>query len=102
MKRLTHPLTPAGAADYADPTFSSTLITWQQAHPESDCFGVDLSAPCLRIANQRAREHGMSLHLSQQELAHLDYATDSFDLIIRLLRKAASNTRRHTILPPAE
>jgi A/G-specific adenine glycosylase len=32
MKRLTHPLTPAGAADYADPTFSSTLIAWQQAH----------------------------------------------------------------------
>ena len=32
MKRLTHPLAPAGAADYADPTFSADLIAWQQQH----------------------------------------------------------------------
>lgn len=32
MKRLTHPLAPEGAADYADPTFSATLIAWQQQH----------------------------------------------------------------------
>ena len=59
----------------------AALISWQEQHPESECFGVDLSAPCLRLANQRARERGMTLHLSQQDLAHLDYADDSFDLI---------------------
>ena len=59
----------------------AALITWKQQHPESDCYGVDLSAPCLELANQRAQERGMTLHLSQQDLAHLDFADNSFDLI---------------------
>lgn len=34
MKRQTHPLATAGssATDYLDPTFSATLIAWQQQH----------------------------------------------------------------------
>jgi len=34
MKRLTHPLAPAGssATNYTDPSFSATLIAWQQQH----------------------------------------------------------------------
>ena len=59
----------------------AALITWQQLHPESECHGVDLSAPCLKLAHRRAREHGFHFHLSQQDLEHLDYANDSFDLI---------------------
>lgn len=59
----------------------AALITWQELHPRSECHGVDLSAPCLRVANSRARERGMTLYLSQQDLAQLDYAADSFDLI---------------------
>jgi ubiquinone/menaquinone biosynthesis C-methylase UbiE len=59
----------------------AALITWQQSHPESECHGVDLSAPCLKVANLRAREQGFECFLSQQDLEHLDYADDSFDLI---------------------
>jgi ubiquinone/menaquinone biosynthesis C-methylase UbiE len=59
----------------------AALITWQQAHPESECHGVDLSAPCLKLANLRAREQGFEFFLSQQDLEHLDYADNSFDLI---------------------
>ncbi len=59
----------------------AALITWQELHPESECYGVDLSAPCLELANQRARERAMTLHLSQQDLARLDFADNSFDLI---------------------
>jgi ubiquinone/menaquinone biosynthesis C-methylase UbiE len=59
----------------------AALITWQQLHPESECHGVDISAPCLKVAHRRAREHGFRFHLSQQDLEHLDYANDSFDLI---------------------
>ncbi|MFM8518696.1 MAG: class I SAM-dependent methyltransferase [Nevskiaceae bacterium] len=59
----------------------AALTTWQQLHPESECHGVDLSAPCLKVAHRRAREQGFRFHLSQQDLEHLDYANDSFDLI---------------------
>ena len=47
------------------------LITWQQMHPDSECHGVDLSAPCLKLAHRRAVEHGYRFHLSQQDLEHL-------------------------------
>jgi ubiquinone/menaquinone biosynthesis C-methylase UbiE len=57
------------------------LITWQQLHPESECHGVDLSAPCLKLAHKRAREQGCELYFSQQDLEHLDYADDTFDLV---------------------
>lgn len=59
----------------------AALITWQALHPDSECHGVDLSAPCLKLANLRAREQGFRFFLSQQDLEHLDYADDSFDLI---------------------
>lgn len=59
----------------------AALTTWQQLHPESECHGVDLSAPCLKVAHRRAREQGFRFHLSQQDLEHLDYANDTFDLI---------------------
>ncbi len=59
----------------------AALLTWQGLHPESECHGVDLSAPCLRLANLRAREQGRTLFLSQQDLEHLDYPDGHFDLI---------------------
>jgi len=59
----------------------AALMTWQQSHPESECHGVDLSAPCLTLAHRRARERGMTLYFSQQDLEHLDYPDEYFDLI---------------------
>ena len=59
----------------------AALLTWHEMHPESELHGVDLSAPCLKLANRRARERGVTLHLSQQDLERLDYADASFDLI---------------------
>jgi ubiquinone/menaquinone biosynthesis C-methylase UbiE len=57
------------------------LIAWQQMHPHSECHGVDLSAPCLKLAHRRAVEHGYRFHLSQQDLEHLDYPDGHFDLL---------------------
>jgi ubiquinone/menaquinone biosynthesis C-methylase UbiE len=57
------------------------LIAWQELHPESECHGVDLSAPCLKLAHKRARERGLVLNFSQQDLEHLDYADGTFDLV---------------------
>lgn len=59
----------------------AALITWQQRQPQSECHGVDLSAPCLKVANLRARERGMRFLLSQQDLEHLDYPDAHFDLV---------------------
>jgi ubiquinone/menaquinone biosynthesis C-methylase UbiE len=59
----------------------AALVAWQQRHPESECHGVDLSAPCLKLANLRALERGYRFFLSQQDLEHLDYPADHFDLI---------------------
>lgn len=59
----------------------AALVTWQSLHPESECHGVDLSEPCLLLANQRAREKGYRFVLSQQDLEHLDYPDGSFDLV---------------------
>ncbi len=59
----------------------AALITWQQQQPQSECHGVDLSAPCLKVANLRARERGMRFLLSQQDLEHLDYPDAHFDLV---------------------
>lgn len=59
----------------------AALVTWQRQHPESECNGVDLSAPCLKVANLRAREQGMTVFLSQQDLEHLDYPEAHFDLV---------------------
>ncbi len=59
----------------------AALLSWHEMHPESELHGVDLSAPCLNIANQRAAERSVTLYLSQQDLEHLDYADDSFDLV---------------------
>ena len=58
----------------------AALITFQQLHPQAECHGVDLSAPCLKVAHRRAREHGFRFQLSQQDLEHLDYPDESFDL----------------------
>jgi SAM-dependent methyltransferase len=59
----------------------AALITWQQRHPESECHGVDLSAPCLMLAHRRAAEQGFTFRLSQQDLEHLDYPDNHFDLV---------------------
>jgi SAM-dependent methyltransferase len=60
------------------------LREWQALHPESECHGVDISAPCLKLAHLRAREAGMRMVFSQQDLECLDYADDSFDLVFHL------------------
>jgi SAM-dependent methyltransferase len=74
----------------------AALILWQELHPESECYGVDLSAPCLKLAHKRALERGMRLKLSQQDLEHLNFPDGHFDLIFfnfMLHELPPSNTR---------
>jgi SAM-dependent methyltransferase len=74
----------------------AALITWQELHPESECHGVDLSAPCLKLAHRRALERGMRLLLSQQDLEHMSFPDGYFDLVFfnfMLHELPPSNTR---------
>lgn len=57
------------------------LLTWGGMHPESELHGVDLSAPCLKLANHRAHEAGLTVHLQQADIAALPYPDDHFDLL---------------------
>jgi ubiquinone/menaquinone biosynthesis C-methylase UbiE len=57
------------------------LITWGAMHPESELHGVDLSAPCLKLANHRALEAGMRVHLQQADIAALPYPDQYFDAL---------------------
>ncbi len=60
------------------------LIEWQKLHPESECHGVDLSAPCLKLAHKRAKELGLRMHFSQQDVEHLEYDDNTFDAVFHL------------------
>lgn len=84
------------------------IVTWADAHPESECYGVDLSAPCLKLAHVRAKEHGHRIRFSQQDLAAMDFADDTFDLafhVYMLHEIPANETERvlrevHRVLKP--
>lgn len=58
------------------------LLSWKETHPDSEAHGIDASAPCLKLANKRAQEQGVTLHLSQQEIGKLDYPDNHFDLVM--------------------
>lgn len=58
------------------------LLSWKETHPDTEAHGIDISAPCLKLANKRAQEQGVTLHLSQQEIGKLDYPDNHFDLVM--------------------
>lgn len=58
------------------------LLSWLETHPKCEAHGIDISAPCLKLANKRAQEQGVTLHLSQQEIGALDYPDNHFDLVM--------------------
>ena len=45
--------------------------TWplKRAHPQAQVIGVDLAAPCLRLAVQRASERGLAIRFRQADAA---------------------------------
>ena len=57
---------------------------WLMEHPGSDVHGIDISAPCLRLAYARSRELGLNVRFSQQDIARLKYADATFDLALHL------------------
>lgn len=60
------------------------LLEWQKLHPESECHGVDISAPCLKLAYKRSVEAGAKMYFAQMDLEHLQYPDTHFDLVFHL------------------
>jgi ubiquinone/menaquinone biosynthesis C-methylase UbiE len=84
------------------------LIEWQKLHPESECHGVDISAPCLKLAYTRSREAGYAMHFAQMDLEHLQYPDSYFDVAFHLfmfheippVNLAAMLKELHRVLKP--
>jgi ubiquinone/menaquinone biosynthesis C-methylase UbiE len=62
----------------------SGILEFKRLHPEALCYGVDLSAPCLKLAHYRATQQGLPIRFSQQNLEELDFEDDFFDLAVHI------------------
>ena len=60
------------------------LIAWKMLHPESEGHGVDLAAPCLRLAHLRALEAGLDLTFALPYCAALLFGSATFGLILHM------------------
>ncbi len=61
-------------------SFGAGLRTWMIDHPDSDGHGVDISAPCLKLAYARASEAGVRATWWQQDLESMSFSDDTFDM----------------------
>lgn len=58
-----------------------STIPFAEAYPDADVYGIDLSAPCLTLAQIHSAERGLDIHWSQQRAEATDFEDDFFDLI---------------------
>lgn len=63
-------------------TIGNNLFPYHDIYPEAELHGIDVAAPCLRYAHARAASRGIAAHFSQQDAEHLNFADESFDLIV--------------------
>jgi len=54
---------------------------FRSLYPEAEIHGVDISAPCLKLAHLRAQQSGLEIFYSQQNIEQTDFPADHFDLI---------------------
>jgi ubiquinone/menaquinone biosynthesis C-methylase UbiE len=57
--------------------------TWplKRAHREAEVIGIDLAAPCLRLAAERASAQGLEIHFRQANASSTGLGDDSADLV---------------------
>ena len=80
--RHSHPdLAPLRILDMGCSVGHGTL-PWAAAYPLAELHAIDVGAPMLRYAQARANALDVTVHFSQQNAEHTDFADASFDLII--------------------
>ena len=62
-------------------TVGHNTLPWKQVYPRAEIHGIDVAAPCLRYAHQRARAMGVSAHFWQMNAAELKFPDRSFDVV---------------------
>jgi SAM-dependent methyltransferase len=58
-----------------------STLPFAQRFPQAELHGVDLAAPCLIRACERARGRGVDVYWSQQRAEALDFPDGHFDLV---------------------
>jgi SAM-dependent methyltransferase len=61
--------------------FGKNAFSLKQRWPRAEVHGVDLAAPCLRLARRMATERGLPIHWRQGDAEALPYDDASFDLV---------------------
>ncbi|MEE4185740.1 MAG: methyltransferase domain-containing protein, partial [Gammaproteobacteria bacterium] len=76
--------TPRGAfrriLDWGCGTGAST-VPFARLYPQAELHGIDLAAPCLRLAAARAAGQGLRVHWSQQAMEQTNFPDACFDLV---------------------
>ena len=63
----------------------ATTIALKEKHPDTEVWGIDISAPMVRYAHVRAMEAGAEIHLRQMTAEELDFPDNHFDAVLALL-----------------
>jgi SAM-dependent methyltransferase len=61
--------------------FGKSTWPFKAAFPEAEVIGIDLSAPCVRLAARRAGERGLAVHFRQADATASGLETGSADLV---------------------
>ena len=62
--------------------YGKTTFSLKKRWPEAEVHGLDLAAPCLRLARRMATERGLEIHWRQGDAEHPPYDDASFDLVV--------------------
>ncbi len=78
-------------------TTGATASVLARAFPDAEIQAVDVGAALLRYAHARAEAVGTGVHFSQQNAEHLNFADESFDLVVSnaVLHETASQAIRN-------
>lgn len=106
--REQHPgLKPRRILDIGCAIGNSTLV-YCDAYPEAEIHGLEPGAPILRYAHARAEHLGKTVHYTQQNAEHTDFADGHFDIVLSavLLHETSGTALRnifkecHRLLKP--
>ena len=61
--------------------FGKSTFPLKQRFPRADVTGIDLSAPCLRLALRRANARGLRIHFRQADATATGLASGTADLV---------------------
>ncbi|GAA0711175.1 class I SAM-dependent methyltransferase [Dactylosporangium roseum] len=61
--------------------FGKTTFSLKKKWPQAEVHGLDLSAPCLRLARRMATERDLEIHWRQGDTEHAPYEDSGFDLV---------------------